>query len=895
MKIFKKLILCLLIATLLSSSISISTFALDEQISTYDAGIELLKAIGVITNTDLELDPEEAVTKAEYAMLMVRLRGWEKLAYEQTQSRYFYDVDPEYYEARYVNLAAAMGLIEAERNSYFAPKQAITLNDAAKMLVTVLGYAPMAKGKGGAYKDYVAIATKEKLLTGVTSKGGKLTRGGVYRMLVNSLNVDVMVSTSYSKHIGYDIIEGNTLLSEYHKVYKDEGIITANGISALTKEGQLPAKNAVVINGKSYYTDNSAYHELLGYKVEYYYKADDNGFENIVFAFPKGNTTLTVKAADIVDFSNFNYKYLVNNKTNTANTRGAYFIYNGKAMHSGSNDYCPKVGHIELIDNDNNKVYDVVKIFSYEEHKVSTVNLNDSVIKTYENKRLDIEDEVQILFYPFDREVELKDIKADSIISVGKDSDGEITRIVMNQMHVIGEVTQMEKDDALWQITIDDVTYPVSYSLKTAILNGTMPDFEMGLESRFDLNYNNEVAYWDNNYKMIGESAWEFGLLRNAALNNFGNKLEIEVVTSTNQFEVLDIVSKVTIDDVRYRNLKEVYDKLCCDGENGTQQNAVVPQLIRFKLKDDGTIGYIDLVGDEDPTKDGLFKVDTYTDSMYYGSASLSLGGEITINYDTGLFIYPTSGGRIDLSDENKVFYERAQHYLKNMTSYTNFTTYKVASDQMPVSVICMSGTVAHTLSSGASLFMVLDIRYKINEDGDEVTEITYAQDNREVRKAIVASDVDINNIPVSDGTTHQLKKGDAFRAIVDSFGEIIYIQPIYDGVNHKPLGKNLVGNQTLAQTGYLRTLEAEQFYVGYAYKLKDDILQGKYSAHYSGDKTFSYNVKNVSILVYDKEAKTLTLGSQGDLYDYIGSGDKCSKLVIRSHWYDVKQFIIIK
>ena len=438
----------------------------------YDKGTSLLTKIGVVDNTDLQRDEKELVTRAEFAMLAVRLRGWEKVAYEQNQNRYFYDVDPEYYETRYINLAASTGLMDAVEAGYFVPAKAITLDDAVKTLVNVLGYGAVAKARGGETEDYVLIASQKGILEGVNTKADALTRGDIYRMMINTLEVDILKEITFGEKIEYNSIKNENLLSEYHCVYSSEGIITANRISALNADEKRAGNEKIMINNTLYTAKEVASHELLGYNVKYYYKDNDNELE-LIYAYKEDNESLVLKPSDIIDFANLKYTYFdEDEEMETAEVKGAYFIYNGKAMSGNNDGFIPNTGSVELIDNDNDGGYDVVKIYSYQEYLVDSVNLKENIIKTSVNEKLELKkDKVTIVNGAFEKQIGLDAIKIDSVIWVGRDSSGEIVTVISNQAFVVGAMSRMSMEDD-WTAIIDGETYRVSASLKDAIING---------------------------------------------------------------------------------------------------------------------------------------------------------------------------------------------------------------------------------------------------------------------------------------------------------------------------------------------------------------------------------------------------------------------------------------
>ena len=880
---------------LLPLNCMIGIAATNEPISADEIGTNILKAINVLAESDISSDKEELVTRAEFAVFMVRLRGWEELCFQQSGNRYFYDVDPEYYETRHINLATSMGIMEPKESEYFHPKEAVSLEDAVKTLLTVLGYDSIAKSKGGKASDYITIATQKGILKGVNMSAVNISRGDIYKMMINSLDVPVVAEESFSKEKSeYTIEKENTLLTEYHGVYLSKGIVSANDVTSLNADNKEAGDNRIKINGEVYKTTEIGYHDLLGYNVKFYYKVV-NGDRELLYAYKHLNEVITLKSTDISDFSNLKYTYSdKNNKKRVASVVGAYFVYNGIAMQGDNDDFVPLTGSVELIDNDNNGKYDVVKINSYEEYAVEALSVNDYVIKTKSNVNLKLdEDKVKIINASNNVELAFKDIKLNSVISVARDSKGEILRVITSPAYIVGKVETISYNDENWEVEINGVMHPVSPALRSAIENSRADNFELGLSASFVFNINDEIAYWYTDYKRIGEGAWTVGLLENAAFGTGLSRksLEMRVFTITNEFEIFEIKNKVKIDGVKITDMEDAYKKLCRDGENGTLKDDVVPQLIRFKMKSDGTISEIDLVGSEDTNKEGLFKAGTYSvtgDGLRYFNGSF--GGQFVVDINTASFLYPAG---MDLSDEDKVHYGRAVDDFVNSESYNELNVYKVNSDDMAVSVICRAGETSQTITPAAPLNILLDVRMVIDADDDTRTQLTYARDGN-VKKHVLSKNIDLSSIRLNNGETYSLKEGDGFRCNVDSFGEIVHIEPIYDYENHKPLGKNY-NNTTPEESGFLRPKESEQFYVGYVNRMKDGILEGVYTI--GGDMKFIYNLAqdSTSVYVYDPDEEQLIAGSYNELYDYLGSGNDCSKIVMRAHWYDPYQIFIIK
>lgn len=186
--------------------------------------VKRLSALGLIQgygNGDYGTD--RSITRAEFATLVVRARGLEegaKLA--QFQSN-FTDVKPSDWFSGYVNVASGQEIVKGYTDQTFKAGNNVTYAEAVAMIIRSLGYDPAVKGVWP--NNYIAKASELGISKGITVSPDKpATRGDVFIMLDNSLNVGLMKQVEYGTDVRFEIYDGKnnnekkTLLSEYLNV-----------------------------------------------------------------------------------------------------------------------------------------------------------------------------------------------------------------------------------------------------------------------------------------------------------------------------------------------------------------------------------------------------------------------------------------------------------------------------------------------------------------------------------------------------------------------------------------------------------------------------------------------------------------------------------------------------
>ena len=172
----KKQLLALLCAlTLLLGTAPAASALRGEALRTADT----LATLNLTDSADYALDAP--ATRAQAAVLLVKLAGAEHYARTNTQIAPFRDVSGTAYP--YIAHAAQQNWVQGKAMTYFMPEQTVTANAWFSMLLRMLGYSDR---KGDfAVEDAAAFAQR----IGLVSRGyeGPMTRGDVFASMADAL------------------------------------------------------------------------------------------------------------------------------------------------------------------------------------------------------------------------------------------------------------------------------------------------------------------------------------------------------------------------------------------------------------------------------------------------------------------------------------------------------------------------------------------------------------------------------------------------------------------------------------------------------------------------------------------------------------------------------------
>ncbi len=233
MRNLKSMVAFLVVAAMLFASFT--TFAYNDVAADadYASAVEVLSALEILKGDDKgNFNPDNTITRAEAAAVIVRTLGWEEAAKGAAGATQFTDVAADHWGSGYINMAAQAGIIAGHGDGTFGPEDPVTYEQIVKMLVCALGYEPKALTKGAYPTGYLITANEAKLTAGVSGAAGQeAPRKIVAQLTFNALDIPMMTQEGWGSDISYVINDGKkdrdyrTLLTEQLGMVKVYGTI----------------------------------------------------------------------------------------------------------------------------------------------------------------------------------------------------------------------------------------------------------------------------------------------------------------------------------------------------------------------------------------------------------------------------------------------------------------------------------------------------------------------------------------------------------------------------------------------------------------------------------------------------------------------------------------------
>jgi hypothetical protein len=196
----KKLVNGLLAATLVAGIAAPAMAAPADVVGTdFESAVDTLSALKVLEGyPDGTFKPNNTITRAEFAAVVVRALGYNAAATSAFGTTTFGDVATGHWASGYINVASSLKVINGIGNGQFAPDAPVKFEEAVTMLVRALGYEPAAQESGGYPNGYLVVAAQEDITEDVNGVLGlAAARGVVAQLLDNSLLVPKMIQVGY--------------------------------------------------------------------------------------------------------------------------------------------------------------------------------------------------------------------------------------------------------------------------------------------------------------------------------------------------------------------------------------------------------------------------------------------------------------------------------------------------------------------------------------------------------------------------------------------------------------------------------------------------------------------------------------------------------------------------
>ena len=240
-----------------------------------EEAIELMYALDIMTgDTNGNFNPKATITRAELVkMIYVILNyGEDDKAVNFTGAKIFSDVAAGAWYEGYVNYAATIKLVQGRGNGTFGPNDPVTTAEAAKMLLTAIGYSAETRQYTGANwaQNVLSDAAILGLLKGYDySTTGYAPRQWVAVMVENALGCltfETMMPTANGLLVNSAVtaFEYETMGQKYYGYETVTGYITSiDGYSILQNPEKMAGDDEIVIDDE-YVVEADATIEDLG-------------------------------------------------------------------------------------------------------------------------------------------------------------------------------------------------------------------------------------------------------------------------------------------------------------------------------------------------------------------------------------------------------------------------------------------------------------------------------------------------------------------------------------------------------------------------------------------------------------------------------------------------------
>lgn len=843
--------------TAMSFSVSAQDAETDAELS---EAMEVLRMFEIISDYyDYNTNYDKEVSRADFADAVAKLIN--NSSYEPTDI-YFYDVPENHYAYKSIAMLTSLGVINGVGDNLFKPDDFIEDSQAYKILLSVMGYSPIAEVNGGYPSGYIEIARRLKVFQ---NSGDKyLTYRDMFMILYKALDINVMEAVSFKDgQAEHKISDNETLLSLYRDLYKEVGILNGAKMTSL-KNIKLITDEEVIIENAVYKSEVDL-SNFLGEEIEYYVKREsENEKGTILWAKQTGKSKVTnIKTENVIDFDPLTYTltyYNANEKKTSLNIeKGASIIFNGVEIGKEIKEALTAAnGEIKIVENSGNG--DVVAVKAYKNYVVSNVNSSNGTVYDKRGSSYSIViDENGADFVSLKNasgtDMKLEQVASGAVMSVYMSRDGKHIEAVVNTEKVSGKLQTVSEKDGEKELKIDDKTYVIKQCDDV-----TVPEIGSSVEVWFDFEGN--AVYIEKSCE-VNIAAY----VKDAALlqETFGKRVAVKLFTQDGEHKNLFCAEKATVDGKMEKDAEKIFAALC---ENGTVKH----QLILVKINSDNEITMIDTQNVNEPyesVKSSLSLNSPKTGTWVRGSGSIHKLA--VVNSNTKFFDIPSV---IDSDTTDKEY--------SIGSSLANESTYKVETYKTSDRVGYEQYVIVYDRSGGGSANDVIPVVVEsigevLCDDGD-VEECIFGYQGKSYVTLISDGDISFKDMGI--------KKGMVISVTNDTRGDVSAAEIIFD-IAEKEKYMTKSSEFTWASDGCRS--------IGYLYDVVDDVVSISWSDITQVDHRVAPYTAPVVVYDTSKENNNIYVGSLSDGITAYDAGENCSIVIAVENSAHAKLFVLFK
>jgi len=762
----------ILLSFVLASVMLISTFSVANAYELKEKPeegelVEILKRLDVIDESYDDLK-DSFVTRGQFVKLALNAAGYDESWLHESSSQVFLDVFPDNDNYLYVNYAYESGIVNGSGDGCFLPDDDITFIEAIIIAMRTFGYKMPVEAVGGSESDYVYMAKKQGFLNEVDASFYEgISYKDAVRIIYNALNSNEV--KSYNN--GYYIDESKTYFNTIYNIYGFEGIVEKTSSGGLY-ESSSAEKGLVEVSGEKFIVGENEKEPYLGTRINIYYRIDEDKDEKVIVYFSEKKTsTVTVDLEDIKSISAYELQYWADGKVKKEkiSAKAVTVINNVPTLFDAASYSLPLIGEITLVDSNDDKCFDVVRITDAELLVVSQADyLNREIFSKYQNVgKICIDDYETCVIFKKDGSLgELSDIAANDMLKVIKGADFERLEI-----HILTDIKQVTVSRLNQTAERTGVRFEIGSDMKedfiTAaafnILEGKSP--EIGVTYLFYFDEKGRIAAISSE---IPDASYKYGYLINCdSVNNISDTVQVKIFTADGEFKIFDLRDKIAVSGqskITSEAFKNSFD---------------TPQLVRYSVDNDEKIKSIEYAaGNRDAEGFRILgkitETTTRDNTKYYKSSGL-VGGRFAIAPKTRVFIVPPND---EINNEDK-YYAYDYSYFGDQRFYPDSIGYGTAPESLEADVVVRKWSQT-TINTDALVLLFYEFQEEFNFETGEYDNYLSGYLNGKLMQYKMAASLE-KSYKTTNGDIIPVESGDCVRVAFNPEGEADTIKLIFD------------------------------------------------------------------------------------------------------------------
>lgn len=425
-------------------------------------------------------------------------------------------------------------------------------------------------------------------------------------------------------------------------------------------------------------------------------------------------------------------------------------------------------------------------------------------------------------------------------------------KIIINVAEVMGEITSIDSGNKTVMIG------GISYTYSERLLNAENMKLEVGDKGIFKLDINGRLASFEK--EIVNKVGYLIDIAKGSGLSGLRN---VKLLTDKGNIEIAELGERVEIDGNICRTYDDIYNAL---SENGSMKR----QIILYR-KSGELISYIDTPKfterKEDKNTSLQLIVSEKINAIRYYREIMTFSGKAVLSSSAIAFSVP--------SDESRIYEDNA-YTIKPLSKLYNDNSYFIDGYGIGENCIYINTLVvyedhAETYNEYWSPVLCVTNMSNVIYKDKEMVKLRgiYSESNNPTDFHAEASVLDKDG----DGKC-DVGVGDFIRFNLDSNGEIIHIQHIY----------NYRNNTISAAYANREYVHSSRFFGGWVYQKEKGAARISLTNPNDGQPG-TLEVHNFSncnnIYIYDTDKEKFYKSSYNDMMPYDISGSDCSKLFI--------------